>query len=175
MALIAPFTRKIMIKNPSITTLRNSSKPFLNIVRGIPGSGKTTLAKGMASINNRPTVVLSADMYFCRETGKYEFDVEKLRRAHYWCFNDAKTFLHDGVEVFVANTFMNYRDMSDYFEFAVNNDFGICLLTAHNDFGSVHNLTEERMQEFRNKMKTHDFIVKLFDETYSRTDNDLNQ
>lgn len=158
----------MIIKNPSITTLRTSNKAYMNIVRGLPGSGKTTLAKGMSSVvgAGRPSVVLSADMYFHKDTGKYDFDREKLHRAHGWCYDTTGIMLQDGVEVYVANTFVTYKDMSNYFDYAVEHDFGITLITANNDFGSVHNVPEDAMQRFRDRIKTHDHIVDCFKEMF---------
>lgn len=151
-----------MIKQPTITTLRTSNKVYLNIVRGIPGSGKTTLAKEMSSISNTPSVVLSADMYFNKDTGNYDFDREKLYRAHGWCLDTTKIFLQDGVEVFVANTFVIYKEIKDYFDYADQHDFGITLITANNDFGSVHNVPEEAMERFRNRIESHDILTQRF-------------
>lgn len=158
----------MVIKQPSITTLRTSNKAYMNIVRGLPGSGKTTLVKDMSSVvgAGRPSVVLSADMYFHKDTGKYDFDREKLHRAHSWCFDSARIFLQDGVEVYVANTFVTYKEIEDYFDYAVKHDFGITLITANNDFGSIHNVPEEAMTRFRSRIQTHDHIIGRYNEEF---------
>lgn len=159
----------MVIKNPSISTLRTSNKAYMNIVRGLPGSGKTTLAKGMASVvGSHPAVVLSADMYFHKNTGKYDFDREKLYRAHNWCYETTGIMLQDGVEVYAANTFVSYDQISDYFGYAVEHDFGITLITANNDFGSVHDVPEESMTRFRSRIQTHDHIVDRFNEVFNK-------
>ena len=46
----------------------------LYILRGIPGSGKTTHAKRLAGTNG---VIISADDYFMRD-GEYCFDASKF-------------------------------------------------------------------------------------------------
>ena len=52
----------------------------LFIVRGLPGSGKTTLAKSLGSVH------FEADMYFM-EGNEYKFDITKIKKAHEWCQN----------------------------------------------------------------------------------------
>jgi tRNA uridine 5-carbamoylmethylation protein Kti12 len=52
---------------------------ILYIVRGIPGSGKTTFAKSL----NCP--VFEADMFFVNSQGIYNFDYTKIKDAHAWC------------------------------------------------------------------------------------------
>ena len=57
------------------------------ILRGMPGSGKTTFAAEMqfwATIRGLRTVIVSADHYFYSRRG-YQFDKSKLREAHASC------------------------------------------------------------------------------------------
>ena len=158
----------MVIKQPSITTLRTSNKAYMNIVRGLPGSGKTTLAKGMSGISavGKPSAVISADMYFHKDSGEYSFDREELYLAHRWCRDTTSILLQDGVEVYVANTFVAYKEIEEYFNYADKHDFGITLITANNDFGSVHNVPEEAMTRFRNRIQTHDHIVDRYNEEF---------
>ena len=61
------------------------------ILRGLPGSGKSTLCKKIAKsfrTEERETVVCSGDDFFTDpKTGKYKFDGSKLIEAH----NSAKS------------------------------------------------------------------------------------
>jgi energy-coupling factor transporter ATP-binding protein EcfA2 len=52
----------------------------LILLRGLPGSGKTTLARSLGGMH------MEADKYLMY-SGKYEFDASKLRDAHNWCQN----------------------------------------------------------------------------------------
>ena len=51
----------------------------LYIVRGIPGSGKSTFAKTLGGQH------YESDMFFINENGEYNFDVTKIKDAHQWC------------------------------------------------------------------------------------------
>lgn len=141
----------------------------MNIVRGLPGSGKTTLAKGLSlrvSQAGTPSAVVSADMYFHKDTGKYDFDREELYRAHRWCQDTTNILLQDGIEVYVANTFLGFKEMASYLSYATLHNFGITLITANNDFGSVHEVSEETMMRFRNRIQTHDHIIDRYNEEF---------
>lgn len=58
------------------------------ILRGIPGSGKSRLARKLAP--RKTGVICSADDFFMR-SGRYVFDGSKLGEAHNYCL---RKFLH---------------------------------------------------------------------------------
>lgn len=53
----------------------------LMLIRGLPGSAKSTLAKSFVIYQYQH---IEADMYFMKN-GEYVFDVNVLHRAHKWC------------------------------------------------------------------------------------------
>lgn len=54
---------------------------FIN--RGLPGSGKSTLSKKIASLYEN-SVICAGDDYFTDKEGNYVFVGEKLHDAHAW-------------------------------------------------------------------------------------------
>lgn len=50
----------------------------LFLLRGLPGAGKSTLAKTIGGKH------FEADMYFIKD-GEYKFEADKLKMAHNWC------------------------------------------------------------------------------------------
>ena len=62
-------------------------KNVMILLRGIPGSGKTTLANKIRK-KHLWTFICSADHYFERD-GVYEFDAKKLPFAHKMCQESA--------------------------------------------------------------------------------------
>lgn len=86
-------------------------KKTLYIVRGLPGSGKSTIAETLA-----PGMVFSADDYFVVD-GVYNFDPMKLGKAHEECLLSAASNIVHG-SIAVANTFVTFREAKPYFELA---------------------------------------------------------
>jgi len=59
----------------------------LYIVRGLPGSGKSTLGAQIAAQKRGPYV--EVDMYMSDSEGNYAFNKNKLKTAHRWCKKQA--------------------------------------------------------------------------------------
>ena len=63
-----------------------SDTPILYVLRGVPGSGKSSYCRDIL-----PTaVVCSADNYFIRPDGFYDWNKNLLSRAHEWCYETAE-------------------------------------------------------------------------------------
>ncbi len=83
----------------------------LFLIRGLPGSGKSTLGRDLA-----PGYCLAADDYFM--VGKeYRFDPSKLPAAHADCQARTRAALAAGATVAVANTFTQRWELEPYFAF----------------------------------------------------------
>ena len=90
----------------------------LVLVRGLPGSGKTTFAIHRM----QGDAYTSADSYFEDEDGAYKFDGSKLPEAHEWCQRRVAELLQkpDVGTVYVANTFSTRWEMQPYFDIVEN-------------------------------------------------------
>uniref|UniRef100_A0A8C2FAY1 NEDD4-binding protein 2-like n=1 Tax=Cyprinus carpio TaxID=7962 RepID=A0A8C2FAY1_CYPCA len=86
---------------------------LLVLLRGAPGSGKTTLANAML-VQNPGGVVLSTDDYFTRN-GKYHFEANLLGEAHEWNHQRAKEAFEKGqTPIIIDNTNMQCWEMKPY-------------------------------------------------------------
>ena len=83
----------------------------LVILRGLPGSGKSTAARCIRG------VVCSTNDYFIRN-GKYEFNPSKLGEAHTACREKAKGLLERGQSVVIDNTNMQRWEYEAYIDMA---------------------------------------------------------
>jgi len=115
-------------------------KPKIVLVRGLPGSGKTEMAKRMVGY-----VHLEADMYF-NVNGKYIYDAAKVRDAHDWCLANAKAALEQGKNVVVANTFAKRWELERYTSLG----YPVRIIEATGTWLNVHGVPTkaiERMNE----------------------------
>jgi predicted ABC-type ATPase len=72
----------------------------LYIVRGLPGSGKSTFAQTLEC------PVFEADMFFVNSQGVYNFDFTRIKDAHAWCQEMVEDHMFNQHEkIAVSNTF----------------------------------------------------------------------
>lgn len=93
-----------------IKTATDSSSGELVLIRGLPGSGKSTMARDLVSKGFHH---FEADMYF-EVDGEYQYDASRIRDAHNWCQKMARQSLAAGNRVVVSNTFTQLREMEPY-------------------------------------------------------------
>ena len=92
----------------------SSLPPKLILVRGLPGTGKSTLG---ALFRGLPPV-LAADDYFMVAEGEYRFDPTFLGQAHSACQYRTRGALGCNPIVVVANTFSQRWELEPYFSLA---------------------------------------------------------
>lgn len=120
----------------------------LTLIRGFPGSGKTTLAKKLIAENQDNTYIalVEADQYFTSSTGQYQYDRSKISDAHAWCQQATQYYLDKGDSVIVANTFTRLWELWPYF----NMGYPTRVLRATGCFPNIHGVPDEvvkRMKE----------------------------
>jgi hypothetical protein len=124
----------------------------LYIVRGIPGSGKSTFAKTLGGSHHE------SDKFFMVD-GKYQFDGTKLKEAHNWCQNKVKTDMMVGREkIVVSNTFTQEWEMGPYLELAKTHEYKIFSIIVENRHGGTneHGVPDEVLTKMRGR-----FEIKL--------------
>ena len=132
----------------------------LILLRGLPGSGKTTLAEVILQSNQgtRPDV-LSADNYFMDEKGNYNFDTSKLKEAHNNCQQACADRMRlEFSKIVVANTFTEEWEMKPYFEMAERYKYRVHTIVVENrhDSKNIHNVPEDKLKQMQNR-----FQIKL--------------
>jgi len=105
----------------------------LILLRGLPGAGKSTLAKTFEGARH-----FEADMFFLDESGNYNFDPSNLRQAHEWCRNNVDNTMSFGIDVVVSNTFTQEWEMEAYYELAKKHGYVVFSLIVENRHGGVN-------------------------------------
>lgn len=133
----------------------------LIILRGLPGSGKTSFANYMFSNN-----IFEADQYFYDEEGNYNFDASKLGTAHKWCQLRVEHAMEDNresngnyySEIVVSNTSTTEKELKPYLDLADKYGYKVVSLVVENRHGnkSVHGVPDETLEKMRNR-----FEIKL--------------
>lgn len=104
------------------------SDKYMVIMRGLPGSGKSTIAKNIYDYQDQfPTHLLrkdgfdgpeiaSADDYMVNTKGEYVFDSTKLGLNHTLCFARALYLAHEDHHplIIIDNTNMSRHEISPY-------------------------------------------------------------
>jgi len=120
----------------------------LILVRGLPGSGKSTFANYMADIMG--CYYYEADMWF-DEFNNGKFDATKLGEAHLWCQKQVTREAQYENDVIVSNTSTTEKEVEVYRKIAVS----IIVENRHGN-KSIHDVPEYTMTAMRNR-----FSVKL--------------
>ena len=133
----------------------------LFLVRGLPGSGKTSFASAIWN----DYAVCEADKFFYDKEGNYNFDPSKLKEAHSWCKNEVESRMIEHQnnqqyypEIAVSNTFTQEWEMEDYFKLAEKYEYKVVSLILENRHGSqnVHGVPDEKLQIMKDR-----FEIKL--------------
>lgn len=132
----------------------------LILLRGVPGSGKTTLANIiLQQPNNNPQEILSADDFFEDENGEYNFDPTKLKEAHNYCqFRCSERMRQQKVRIVVANTFTQEWEMDEYFKMAERYNYRVHTIIVENRHGNenIHGVPENKLKQMKDR-----FEIKL--------------
>ena len=134
---------------------------ILTLVRGLPGSGKSTFANFVWN----EYAICEADKFFYDKEGNYNFDGSRLKLAHVWCFNQVRTRMEDNKlnpqfypEIVVSNTFTQEWEMEKYYELAEEYGYKVFSIIVENRHGGInqHGVPAEKLEQMKNR-----FNIKL--------------
>jgi len=121
----------------------------LILVRGLPGSAKSTLAKKLA-----PDANFAADDFFTDAEGNYNFDPSLIRQAHESCQGRTQMAMLDKEPVIaVHNTFSKAWEAKPYFELAERFGYSVFVVECQNDFGNIHGVPDHVIQKMRERLE----------------------
>jgi GTPase SAR1 family protein len=126
---------------------------MLYLVRGLPSSGKTTLARQLTSN------VFEADYYFYDNDGNYNFIPSKIKEAHKECQEFVGYAMESSIsKIAVSNTSTQDWELQPYYELATKYGYTVFSIVVENRHGGVnqHGVPEDKLEQMRNR-----FNIKL--------------
>ncbi len=114
----------------------------LTLIRGIPGSGKTTTAMKMGVAH------IEADMFFDKN-GEYCFEGSKIKDAHAWCQSQVMFHLNQDKSVVVSNSFVKIDEMKPYVEFCKKYGASLQIIECNGNYRSIHDVPDSTIEHMR--------------------------
>ncbi|WP_093271114.1 ATP-binding protein [Vibrio xiamenensis] len=120
----------------------------LILIRGLPGSGKSTQAQSLGLTH------YEADMYFVDAQGQYRFCADQLPNAHRWCQTEVERSLAAGESVVVANTFVQRWEIKPYAKLAKRYGVSLEVRECSGQFNNIHGVSDETIQNMKKRWQT---------------------
>lgn len=120
-------------------------RPRLQIIRGLPGSGKTSLALDRYSHLMR----IETDMFFTR-SGKYVFTLDLNKRAVKWFNKTVRDMCKTGMDFVVTGVFAAHTErLADTISIGIEFGYEVYVKTLTKNYGNIHDVPEEHLKAMR--------------------------
>lgn len=132
------------------------------IMRGLPGSGKSTYAKKQYPEYE----YCSMDNFFIKN-GEYKYDAKKIFPAVNYCKNKFQKAIEAGKNIVVDNTNLTKKEYIDYIKIANENGYDVIVysfvgLTAKESFEfNSHGVPLEKCEQMEKKYQPFDYSIEL--------------
>lgn len=125
------------------------------MIRGIPGTGKSTLAKKLST--SLGIKYYEADQFFINQNSEYVFDIQKLSLAHKVCITNTMAELINGRDVIVSNTSTTLREINNYiqmvFALSYETPMEVDIIDCTTHYGDIHNCPDDVIFNMKKRWK----------------------
>lgn len=129
-------TELLQYVKPTKPVIRIKKRKDIYIMRGLPGSGKSTRAheiKTSAPPQNFG-LILSTDDFFTKD-GVYKWDLSLCGKAHLWNQDRCKEAMENGLmKIIIDNTNLDIREMLPYIQLAEKHGYEIYISEPNTDW-----------------------------------------
>jgi len=134
------------------------NRPRLQIIRGLPGSGKTTLALKMYPHLLR----LETDMYFYSK-GAYRFTLLRNELAVDWFREEVMRLCGHDIDFVVTGVFAAHTERLDFvIEVALFAGYDVYIKTLTTQFKGIHAVPEEHFNAMKANFLPEKELKKMF-------------
>ncbi len=119
----------------------------LYLLRGLPGSGKTTLAKNIGGVH------YEADQYF-EKYADVHFDGYQLQNSHDYCRENVIGAMELGEpSIIVSNTLTKKNEVDEYVALGEKYGYRVFSLVVENRHGgkNIHEVGEKTLAKMKNR------------------------
>lgn len=142
---------KILL-NVTITEFKMKT---LYLLRGVPSSGKTSLAKTLEQY--LPNVIaFAADDYHYDDLGNYNWKPENIHKAHTWCQSSVSLAMYEGKDnIIVHNTNTTEKELKPYKDMTSQHGYRIVSLVVEkrHDNKNNHNVPEDTIEKMELRLR----------------------
>ena len=132
------------------------------VLRGLPGSGKSTISEILKLIH-KDSLVLSSDDYFWDVgTNSHKFDKDKIQEAHKWNFDRFKKSIEVKVPIIIVdNSNVKLFHYHHYLDYGQRHNYLVTVVTIpHNDVSdkelterNIHGVSRETIRRMRKEFE----------------------
>jgi AAA domain len=130
---------QIVTTHPCVIQGDHTIDPQLIVIRGLPGSGKSTMATRFKALGY---LHIETDMFFY-ERGRYIFHRARLPEAQKWCELVVHKALKLGRKVVVSNTFILKSEIAPLLVDARS----VLIIKATGAWSNIHGVSNDAMEK----------------------------
>ena len=116
----------------------------LVLIRGLPGSGKSTKAKEYIP---NGFIHLESDEWHFNHLGQYIFETANSKKSHIWVELNTENFIRKGKDVVVSNVFIKMPSIVPYYNIALRYKYDFEVISLPKRFTDIHNVPELTLKQ----------------------------
>lgn len=140
-------------------------KPILYLVRGLPGSGKSTYARTKLG----DILTLETDM-FNTVGGVYDWSNEKQKEAicNINTIRDIVMNKQYKMDLCIVGVYAGIKGMQEHIESAFLHGYDVVIIHMTGDYGNVHSVPADALEHFKNNFIDNSAIKEIYPEVEIR-------
>jgi predicted kinase len=122
---------------------------MLYLIRGLPGSGKSTFARALA--DGLDCNHFEHDKYLYTEEGDYIWTESRMAYAYRQCLRETEETMAEGDPVVVSNVFPTSKSLKNYNKLAEQYGYQVTYIVVENRRGgvNVHDVPQDALDGMR--------------------------